>query len=51
MGRRRELSNRKPMCNTGWRNSKVLLHSTEDYIQYPMINRSGKEYEKEYIYV
>ena len=24
--------------------NKVLLYSTENYIQYPMINRNGKEY-------
>ena len=29
-------------------NSKVLLYSTRDYIQYPVINHNGKEYE-EYI--
>ena len=26
-----------------------LLHSTRNYIQYPVINHNGKEYEKEYI--
>ena len=30
-------------------NSKVLLQSTGNYIQYPVINHNGKEYEKEYI--
>ena len=36
-----------------WINNKVLPHSTEDYIQYPMINYSGKEYFKKnaYIYI
>ena len=34
-----------------WINNKVLLYSTENYIQYPVINHKGKEYEKEYIYV
>ena len=34
----------------GWIN-KVLLYSTGNYIQYPVTNRNGKEYEKEYIYV
>ena len=34
-----------------WINNKVLLYSTRNYIQYPVINHSGKEYEKEYIYV
>ena len=33
----------------GWKNNKVLLCSTGNYIQYPMINQNGKEYEKEYI--
>ena len=32
---------------TGWINNKVLLYSTGDYIQYPVINQN----EKEYIYV
>ena len=35
----------------GWINNKVLLYSTENYIQYPVINHNGKEYEKEYIEV
>ena len=26
-----------------WINNKVLLYSTEDYIQYPMMNHNGKE--------
>ena len=34
-----------------WINNKVLLCSTENYIQYPMINHNGKEYfKKECIY-
>ena len=32
-----------------WVNKKVLLYSTGNYIQYPVINHSGKEDEKEYI--
>ena len=32
-------------------NSKVLLYSTGNYIQYPVINHNGKEYEKEHIYI
>ena len=32
-----------------WINNKVLLYSTGNYIQYPVINHNGKEYE-EYIY-
>ena len=31
-------------------NNKILLYSTGNYIQYTVINHSGKEYEKEYIY-
>ena len=37
-----------------WINNKVLLYSTENYIQYPMINHNGKVYikkERMYIYV
>ena len=33
---------------TEWINNKVLLYSTRNYIQYPVINHNGKEYEKEY---
>ena len=32
-------------------NNKVLLYSTEKYIQYLLITYSGKESEKEYIYI
>ena len=32
-------------------NNKIILYSTGNYIQYPMINHNGKEYEKEYIHV
>ena len=34
----------------GWINNKVLLYSTGNYIQYPVISHNGKEYEK-YIYI
>ena len=34
-----------------WINNKVLLYSTGNYIQYPVINDNGKEYEKECIYM
>ena len=34
-----------------WINNKVLLYSAGNYIQYPVINKNGKEYEKEYIYI
>ena len=34
-----------------WINNKVLLHSTEKYIQYSVINHNGKEYLKNiYVY-
>ena len=35
----------------GWINNKVLLYSTGNYIQSPVINHNGKKYEKDYIYV
>ena len=34
-----------------WLNNKVLLYSTGNYIQYPILNHNGKEYEKESIYM
>ena len=34
-----------------WINNKVLLCSTENYSQYPMINHSGKEYIQKSIYI
>ena len=37
--------------NIAWINSKVQLYSTGNYIQYPVINLNGNEYEKEHIYV
>ena len=30
---------------TGWINNKVLLYSTGNYIQYPVINHHGREYD------
>ena len=36
---------------TEWINHKVLMHSTENYIQLPMINHNGKKYKKECIYI
>ena len=35
----------------GWMNNKVLLYSTGNYIQYPVINHNGKEYEIDCIYI
>ena len=34
-----------------WINNNVLLYSTGNYIQYPVINHNGKKYEKECIYI
>ena len=39
------------LLHLDWINDKVLLYSTGNYIQYPMINRKGKEYKKECVYV
>ena len=41
---------RGKQLHIGWINNKVLLSSTGNCIQYPVINHNGKEYEKEYIY-
>ena len=30
---------------------QVLLYSTGNYTQYPVINHNGKEYEKECVYI
>ena len=30
---------------------RVLFYSTENYIQYHVINQNGKEYEKWYVYM
>ena len=32
-------------------NSRVLLHNIGNYIQYPLINHNGREYEKECIHM
>ena len=34
-----------------WINSKILLYSIGNYIQYPVINHHRKEYEKGHIYI
>ena len=34
-----------------WINNKVVLYSTGNYMQYPVINPNGKEYEKECIHI
>ena len=43
---------RRKLLYIGWITNKVLLYSTRNYIQYPMINHNGKECKKRiYIYV
>ena len=42
---------RRKLLYIEWINSKVLLYSTGNYIQYPVIKYNGKEYEKERIYI
>ena len=42
---------RRKLLYIEWINNKVLLYSTENYIQYPMINHNGKEYIKKCIYM
>jgi len=32
-------------------NNRVLLRNIGNYIQYPLINHNGREYEKEYIHM
>ena len=42
---------RRKLLHLEWIHNKVLLYSTGNYTQCPVINHNGKEYEKEYIYV
>ena len=42
--------NKCKLLNTEWINNKVLLYSTGNYSQYPMINLNGKEYGNVYMY-
>ena len=39
------------LLHIGWINNNLLLYSTGNYIQYPVINRNGKEHEKECVCV
>ena len=39
------------LLDTGWLNNKVLLYGTGNCSQYPVMNHSGKEYEKERVRV
>ena len=43
-------ASRRRLLYMGWISSKVLLHGTENYVQYPVINHSGKEYFKKNVY-
>ena len=38
-----------PLLPTEWMSNKALLYSTEDHIQYPVINYNGQQYEEECI--
>ena len=49
--KKKNASKRCKLVHTEWINNKVLLYSTGNYIQYPVINHNGKEYEKECIYM
>ena len=42
-------SSRCKLLYIEWINNKVLPYSTGIYIQYPVINHNGKDYNKEYI--
>ena len=37
---------RSTLVHIGWINNKVLLDSTGNYVQYPVINHNGNEYKK-----
>ena len=43
--------NRYKLSRIEWINNKILLYSTGNFLQYPIINHNGKEHEKEYIYI
>ena len=42
--------NRCKLVYSEWINNKVLLYSTGEYIQYPVLNHNGRQYKKECIY-
>ena len=37
---------RSKLLHLEWINNKVLMYSTENYIQYTVLNHNGKEYRK-----
>ena len=43
-------ASRCKLLYTGWVNNKILLCSTGNYIQYPVISHNGKECKRECIY-
>ena len=43
-GMEREAGNKCKLLYIDWINNEVLLYSTGNYIQYPMINHNRKEY-------
>ena len=48
----REFGNsRCKVLYTGWKNHKVLLYNTGNYIQYLIISHNGKEYEKKNVHM
>ena len=42
---------RYKLLHIGQISNKILLYSTGNYIQCPVINHNGKEYEKKYVYI
>ena len=51
-GKEREFGiSRGKLLYIEWINNKVLLYSTGNYIQYPVTNHNGKEYQKQYMYI
>ena len=50
-GRNSNLGLAEANCYRGRINNKVLLYSTGNYIQYPVIKHNRKEYEKESLYM
>ena len=40
------VTKQQQLLYTEWINYQVLLYSTENYCQYPMVNHNGKEYFK-----
>ena len=39
------------LLSTGWMTNKVPLYSTGNYSQYPVINHTGKGYERECVHM